>query len=103
LSSAVISTQVINEVSANLLKKFGFQENSIMEFIHDCYRRYEVGNIGEYVFSIASDIRSKTNYSYYDSLILASAIDAKCEILYSEDMQHNHAVAQGLMIINPFV
>jgi predicted nucleic acid-binding protein len=39
----------------------------------------------------------------FDSIIVASAIEAGCEILYSEDMQHNMEIERQLKIINPFI
>jgi predicted nucleic acid-binding protein len=39
--------------------------------------------------------------SFYDALIVAAAIDAGCDTLYSEDMQHGRAIG-GLAIVNPF-
>ena len=40
--------------------------------------------------------------SFYDALIVASAIEAGCDTLYSEDMQHGRAFG-GLTIVNPFL
>ena len=40
--------------------------------------------------------------AFYDALIVASAIEAGCGTLYSEDLQHGRAIA-GLTIQNPFI
>lgn len=40
-------------------------------------------------------------FSYYDSLIVAAALDAGCKTLYSEDLQHGQQV-EGLTIVDPF-
>ena len=40
--------------------------------------------------------------AFYDALIVASAIEAGCDILYSEDMQHGGSIG-GLAIVNPFL
>jgi predicted nucleic acid-binding protein len=40
-------------------------------------------------------------FSYWDSLIIATAINAGAEILYSEDLQHGRTI-NNLKIINPF-
>ncbi len=40
--------------------------------------------------------------SFYDALIVASAIEAGCDVLYSEDMQHGRRIG-GLAIVNPFL
>jgi len=42
-------------------------------------------------------------FSYFDSLILASALTANCQILYSEDFQHGQVIDGRLTIINPFL
>ena len=39
--------------------------------------------------------------SFYDALIVAAAIEAGCDTLYSEDLQHGRTIA-GLAIVNPF-
>ena len=50
----------------------------------------------------AFDIVKQYKYSYWDSLIIASALENNCSILFSEDMQHNQLIANKLKIINPF-
>jgi predicted nucleic acid-binding protein len=46
--------------------------------------------------------RQTSGYSFYDSLIIAAALQFGCKTLYSEDMQHGQSIA-GLRIVNPFV
>ncbi len=98
----IISLQVINEVSNNMLKKLFFTNNEIKEFIRDSYKRFEVKNITKKIFIDACDIRDNYNISYYDSLIISTAINANCDYLYSEDMQHQQNISNKLTIINPF-
>jgi predicted nucleic acid-binding protein len=50
---------------------------------------------------LACDIRDSYNISYYDSLIVSTALNAKCTVLYSEDMQHGLKI-DDLVILNPF-
>ncbi len=47
-------------------------------------------------------IRNRFHYSYWDSLIIASALEHDCIVLYSEDMQHDQIIQEQLRIINPF-
>ena len=47
-------------------------------------------------------IRDATEYSFCDSLIVASALSGGCSILYSEDFQHDQEI-EGLVIKNPFI
>ncbi len=102
LQKATISTQVINEVSSNMLKKFTFSNDNIKSFIQSCYNRYNIANFTKDVFLTASCIREDYSISYYDSLIISSALNSNCTILYSEDMQHNQKI-DSLSIINPFM
>jgi len=53
-----------------------------------------------YEFSLG--IKEQTNFSLYDSLIIAAAVKMGCKALYSEDLSHNQSVI-GLTIKNPFV
>ncbi len=46
-------------------------------------------------------ISTETGYSFYDSLIIAAAIEANCSILYTDDLQDNQRIS-NLQIINPF-
>lgn len=49
----------------------------------------------------ALDVQARYRYGFYDSLIIASALDAGCTRLYTEDMQHGQQI-EGLTIENPF-
>jgi predicted nucleic acid-binding protein len=50
----------------------------------------------------AVGIAERYSYRIYDSLIVASALEAKCELLYSEDLQDGQVIAEQLRILNPF-
>ena len=103
LSDAVISAQVINEVTINLLKKFNFNENQVQQFLQSSYDRYEIAELTYEVFSNASNLRQNYLFSYYDSVIVSAALLSGCAILYSEDMHHELTVEKQLKIINPFI
>ena len=40
---------------------------------------------------------------FVDSLMISSALLNNCNILYSEDLQHNQLIENQLQIINPFL
>jgi predicted nucleic acid-binding protein len=56
-----ISTQVINEVSNNMLRKLKFSNTEVREFIESCYGRYDIINFSEELFVVASKVREKYN------------------------------------------
>ncbi len=47
------------------------------------------------------DIRARYGFSFYDSLIVAAALESGCTRIYSEDLQHGQQI-EGLIIENPF-
>jgi predicted nucleic acid-binding protein len=50
----------------------------------------------------ALTIAEKYGYRVYDALIVASALKARCTILYSEDMRDGQVIDHRLTIRNPF-
>jgi predicted nucleic acid-binding protein len=97
-----LSTQVINEVCVNLFKKAQFQENQIQNLIRGFYQIHYITEIDLDVLLKASTLRTKYSFSFWDSLIIASALLANVNILYSEDMQNGLKVEE-LQIVNPFL
>ena len=53
------------------------------------------------LYHTALDIQARYRFSFYDSLIVAAALEAGCKRLYSEDLQHGQQI-EGLTIENPF-
>jgi predicted nucleic acid-binding protein len=47
-------------------------------------------------------LAERYNFSTYDAMIAASAIEAGCDKLWSEDLQHGLVLEEGLQIVNPF-
>jgi len=98
----VISTQVINETCVNLLKKSSLQEIEIRQLVAAFYEKYTVIEIEQGTFLTASELREKYSLSFWDSVIIASALRTNCSILYTEDMQDGLKVEDKLTIVNPF-
>ena len=47
-------------------------------------------------------LAERYGFSTYDAMIAASALHAGCDTLWSEDMQHEMTLKEGLRIVNPF-
>ena len=56
----------------------------------------------EALFLHAQSGLSQEGISWYDSLIVSAAIQARCEILFSEDLQHGRRFG-SLAVQNPFL
>ena len=55
----------------------------------------------ERLYSRALRLQSRYRYRFYDSLIVAAALEAGCTRLLSEDLQTGHRI-EALTIVNPF-
>ena len=98
-----LSIQVVNEVCLNLKRKSSFDEVEITRLISSFYINYEVVELNREILLKASELRMKYSFSFWDGLIVASALAANAETLYSEDMQNNLQVENKLKIVNPFL
>jgi predicted nucleic acid-binding protein len=100
----IISYQVVQEFLNAALKKFSKPLTAadaeryltiVLEPLCAVFAGFEL-------YHQAIDIANRLKYSFYDSLIIASALQAGCSVLYSEDLQHGQKIG-GLRILNPFV
>lgn len=53
------------------------------------------------LYELGLELQAEVGFSFYDSLILAAAIEAGCESVVTEDLQDGQNV-RGVMIKNPF-
>jgi predicted nucleic acid-binding protein len=100
--AVIVSPQVINEVCVNLIKKAQLSEPRVRQLIESFYARYVVVEVSKALLLAASALREQYAFSFWDSTIVASALQAGTSVLYSEDMQAGLVVENRLRIINPF-
>ena len=100
--SCTTSTQVLNEFCNVFIKKYGIPINRIKEFIASILKICRIKFINESTVYFALDLNNQYGYSYYDCLILASALESDCEVLFSEDMSDRQIIEGRLKITNPF-
>jgi len=98
----LLTTQVINEVLNVLIKKFNFSIDEVKEVLNFLRTKTEIILVNLYTIDIALTVKERYNFSYWDSLIIASALENGCRILYTEDMQHGQVIEKTLTIKNPF-
>lgn len=103
LEGGVISVQVLNEFTSVMYRKFRLNWNEIEEALQD------VTNAVETVLPIDLETHSKgiqlareNRFNFYDALIIASALEAGCTQLLTEDLQAGRRI-NGLTIVNPFL
>ena len=99
----ITSTQVLNEASNVWFKKYNWNKNQIIEYLDGIEAVCdEIMLIQRKTINQALNIKDRYGYSYYDSLMLASALDGNCRIIFSEDMSDGQMVNDTLKIVNPF-
>lgn len=103
ITNSIISTQVLQEMCNVLIKKFKLDQVSILKTVLELNKNFSVKMNNGGTIKEALKIHFKYHYSFYDSLIIASALENECSILYSEDLQHNQKIENSLTIINPFI
>ncbi len=101
--AGVISSQVIQEFMNIALRKF-----IVPMKIEDCkeYQKVILAPLCRIypdiaLFELAVNYFAETQYSFYDSMILAAAKQAGVKMLYSEDFQNGQMIGD-IKIINPF-
>jgi len=97
----IISTQVINEVCINLIRKACFTGEQIRALIDSFYASYQVVQLNHAIMERASHLRQIYSFSYWDSNIVAAALEAQSMVLYPEDMHDGLLVNDQLRIVNP--
>ena len=101
--NACISFQVVQECLNTLLRKAEITLdaaatrlylNTVLAPLHRVAASIEL-------YRAALDVQRRWKFSFYDSLIVAAALEAGCKRLLSEDLQHSQRIG-GLRIENPF-
>jgi predicted nucleic acid-binding protein len=100
--SIIVSTQVITETCAVLKRKTGISEQNILELVEEFEEQCEIVNLTTIEIKEACQLRDKYSFSYWDSLVIATALKSQAKVLYSEDMQNGLLIENQLTIINPF-
>ena len=101
-NEAVISTQVLQEFYNTATKKFRLPSGQVMAAARE-YARAQVVQMSQPIVFAAMQRHVGGLFSFWDALIVEAALAAKCQVLYSEDMQHGFVVDGLLTITNPFL
>lgn len=102
-SNSYISTQVIQELLNTVTKKFGIKWGQAKNAANESLQNNTLFVNNKETIIKACDLARKYRYSFYDSLIISAALSCDCEILFSEDLQHDQIIEDSLKIINPFL
>ncbi len=98
-----ISSQVLNELYNVLTRKKMKSQKEAQSIINDLIENYTIYCLDEECIKRGISINIKHKFSYWDSLIIAAALESGCSALYSEDLQHEQVIEETLTILNPFL
>jgi predicted nucleic acid-binding protein len=99
----VVSYQVIQELVNVALRKFTVPvaPADLGDFIDGSFRRMLIVHSSLELFHAALSIQTRYRLAWYDSIIVAAAVESGCASLYSEDLQDG-ARYGGVQVANPF-
>lgn len=101
-SGGAISVQVLNELANVARRKMKMSWDDTHAFLNMLRGLLTVHPLTVETHETGLRLAQRYGLSIYDAMIAASALDAGCDTLWSEDMQHGMELEEGLRIVNPF-
>jgi predicted nucleic acid-binding protein len=100
----IISYQVVQEFFNVAFRRFPQPMNAAEaeQYLVTVLRPLLAVHSSPAIYLSAFRLKEKHRLSWYDSIILAAALEGRCEKLYSEDFQHGRKL-ESLLIENPFI
>ena len=99
----VTSIQVMNESSNVWFSKSKWSEEKIKDHLDNIEVVCEdVLPVHRETINSAIYLKGRYNFSYFDSVMLASALESECKIIFTEDMSDGQVINGTLKIVNPF-
>lgn len=102
-SRPVISVQVVNEFLSVLLRQGRLPRETVIRLVRILMNRCEVMSVTRQTVETALYLGDRYQVSHWDSLIIAVALAAGCDTLFSEDLQHGQIFNGQLTVVNPFL
>ena len=98
--TGVLSLQVLQEYFVTVTRKLGVEARIARRKV-ELLAEFDVASPDVPDILAAIDIHRLHGISFWDALILHSAKQSGCTVLFSEDMQHASQV-EGIRVVNPF-
>ena len=99
----VISVQVLNEFAVVCSRKMGLSWSEIKDILGPIRAVCDIEPLSLESHERGIEVAERYGFSFFDATIVASALDAGCNVLYSEDLQHDQLIGNRLRVRNPFV
>ena len=99
----IVSTQVVSEYLNVMKRLLHVPKVELLELCSQWMNECRIQIVEKSTVDIAKQIVQRYDFQLFDAIVVASALEAGCQTLYSEDMQHNMKIDRQLTIINPFI
>ena len=102
-TGGTISVQVLNEITNVARRKMRLSWAETRTLLATIRGLLSVRPVTVETHEAGLDLAERYGFSTYDAMIAASALEAGCTILWSEDMQNGSVLSRRLRIVNPFL
>ncbi len=102
IAGGMISVQVLNEITNVARRKMRLTWGETREFLSMVRGLLKVGDLTIGVHESGLAVAERHALSIYDAMIVAAALHADCDTLWSEDMHDGLVIDGRLHIVNPF-
>jgi predicted nucleic acid-binding protein len=99
----VVSSQVVSEYLNVMRKKFKMEKNELIQLCSLWLEKCTIQPVILSTVKLAQNLMGKYDFQLFDGIVVAAALEANCDILYSEDMQDGQIIENTLKIVNPFI
>jgi predicted nucleic acid-binding protein len=102
LNGDTISVQVLNEIANVLRRKMGISWVETRKFLSIVRDLLQVEPVTTEIHDAGIDLAERYRLSIYDGMIASAALIARCDTLFSEDLQDGLVINGRLRVVNPF-
>lgn len=102
IEGGAVTVQVLNELALVCRCRFGFTWEETWEALGRVRAAVDVYAVDLSVHETGLEIAERYKLPIYDSMLLAAALLADCEVFWSEDLQDGLIVESQLVVRNPF-
>jgi len=99
----VISSQVISEYFNVMNRNFKMKKQDLIQLCSLWLEKCYVQPVILSTIKLSQNLVVKYDFQIFDGIIASAALEADCDILYSEDMQNGQVIEKTLKIKNPFI
>ena len=99
----MISCQIVSEFINVAKRKLDLPKIEVLNRCNIILNELEIISFSKKALKKSEQLIKKYDFQISDAIIVATALETGCKVLYTEDMQHNLLVDKKLKILNPFI